>query len=469
MVSLEALGNSLMSTPQMPRIEVPRAPIDRIVKPIQRFMVAESAGGVLLVLSAALALVIANSRWGHSYQHFFHLRVGIGTAESNLTQSVEVWINDLLMAVFFLLVGLEIKREILVGELSTWRKAALPCAGALGGMIVPALIFTGVAWGSEYSHGWAIPMATDIAFALGVLSLLGSRVPFGLRVFLAALAVVDDLGAILVIAFFYSTGINLDYLALAACTFAAMGVCNLLGVRSILVYLLLGAVLWYAVLHSGVHATIAGVLTALMVPARSSVSGRRLLVETERLLEDTLTEDLNDVPEVPGLKHQEVIERLREVARVGSSPLQHLIHVLHPWVNFMIMPLFAFANSGVAFSADMASNVTHPAATGAFLGLLFGKQVGIFLFSFGAVALGLAQRPSGTTLRQLYGVACLGGIGFTMSLFIANLSFGGSATLDISKLGILAGSIASGALGITVLATAKTSSPPRKLFHLTSG
>ena len=378
----------------------------------RRFLATEASGGMVLMLAAAIALLIANSPAAPLY--FTVLKAPV------LGLSVQHWINDALMAVFFLLVGLEIKREFISGQLSTWPRRTLPGIAALGGMMVPGLIYAVLNSGSpETLRGWAIPAATDIAFALGVLALLGPRVPVALKVFLTALAILDDLGAIIIIALFYTAHLKgLALLGVVLVLFALVAL-NGLGVRRLLPYLLLGIVLWAFVLASGVHATLAGVLLALTIPLK------------------------------PSPRAQETAE----------PPLLRLEHGLHGWVAFLIIPVFGFANAGVSFAGIGPSALLGPVPLGIALGLFLGKQVGVFGFAWLAIRTGLAALPAQTTWLQLYGVSLLAGIGFTMSLFIGLLAFPASALLqDETKMGVLAGSLLSGVLGFLILRFA----PPAK-------
>jgi NhaA family Na+:H+ antiporter len=380
----------------------PTAETPRAAAILARFLSSESAGGLALMAAALAALIVANSPLSQSYFAALH-SVWMG-------MTVEHWVNDGLMAIFFLMVGLEIKREMLAGGLSTWGQRALPGLGALGGMAVPALVYIAINWGnSETLGGWAIPAATDIAFALGVLSLLGKRVPTSLKVFLAALAIIDDLGAVVIIAFFYTSGLSMPMLLASLATLVILIAMNRLGVRRLFPYLLVGGVLWYFVLQSGVHATLAGVAVALCIPMGT--------------------------PE--------------EEAR---SPLLFLEEKLHLWVAFAVVPIFGFANAGVSLAGISVQNLVDPVPLGVALGLLLGKQVGVFLMAALTIRMGLAKLPEGSTWVQLYGVALLCGIGFTMSLFIGNLAFAGSAHLvDEVKVGVLMGSILAAIAGVIVL------------------
>ncbi|MGE5546713.1 MAG: Na+/H+ antiporter NhaA [Solirubrobacterales bacterium] len=363
---------------------------------LRRFLGLEASGGIVLAAAAALALILANSPAGPHYQAFVELPVG--------GHPLVMWINDGLMAVFFLLVGIEIKREVMTGELSNWGQAALPAIAALGGMIAPALVYAAINRNDPAAlAGWAVPTATDIAFALGVLSLLGSRVPPSLKVFLLALAVIDDLGAIVVIALFYTSELSGTALALAALAIAGLAAMNRLGVRRLTPYLAVGLALWACVLQSGVHATLAGVTLGLLIP-----------------LDDGRLE-----------------------------------HRLHPWVAYAILPLFAFANAGLALGGLHLSALADPVPLGVAAGLLVGKQVGVMTFAAAAIRTGLARLPEGATWAQFYGVAVLTGIGFTMSLFVGMLAFpdGGAHGAGV-RLGVLAGSLASALLGAAILRAA---------------
>ena len=364
-----------------------------------------AAGGIVLMVATVLALLVANSPLDGLYVATLHRDIA--------GLSVQHWIDDGLMALFFLTVGLEIKREMLDGELSSWPRRVLPGLAALGGMIVPGLIFIACNAGADgHPRGWAIPTATDIAFSLGVLSLVGARVPVSLRLFLTALAIIDDLGAIVVIALFYSSGMNALALAGAAAVLVALAALNRLGVTRLWPYVLLGLLLWVLVLHSGIHATLAGVALALAVPLRHSGS--------------------------------------------EPSPLHRLEHGLQPWVTFLVVPLFGFANAGIGFSAMPLDALLTPLPLGVTLGLFFGKQAGVMLFSAAAIGLKWAELPQQASWRQFYGVALLCGIGFTMSLFIGLLAFPDAELLqDETKLGVLAGSVLSALAGAAVLRTGR--------------
>ncbi len=383
--------------------------------PLVEFMKLEAAGGIVLVAAAALALVLANSPLGNAYLALLDTRLAVGAGGIRIAKPVILWINDGLMAVFFLVVGLELKRELLEGHLSSFRRAILPVFAAAGGMLAPAVIYAVLNAGNPAAlRGWAIPTATDIAFALGVLALLGPRVPTALKAFLLSVAIFDDLGAVIVIAAFYTEKISLAALAVAAGLLLPLLALNRMGVRRLVPYLLLGVPLWVAVLKSGVHATVAGVIIALFVPLRA---------------------------EDPG------------TGRKGSSPLRRLEHLLHPWVAFGILPIFALANAGVPLAGLSPRDILHPVPLGIAGGLVLGKQVGILAASWLAVRLGLAALPERTGWAVLHGTAILCGIGFTMSLFIASLAFppGAGGFDGLERLGILLGSLLSGLGGYALL------------------
>lgn len=378
----------------------------RPVSIFREFLDGEASGGIILMAAAALALIVANSPQADFYFATLHAKAG--------PLSVSHWINDGLMAVFFLLVGLEIKREMLDGQLSTWPRRALPGIAAAGGMVVPALVYVAINRDNAGAlSGWAIPTATDIAFALGVLSLLGNRVPASLKVFLTALAIIDDLGAVVIIAIFYTSGLSPAYLIAAFAVIGALVVLNRMGVLSLVPYVALGIILWVLVLKSGVHATLAGVALALTIPLRASPGSAR------------------------DLEH---------------SPLHRLEHALHKVVPFVVIPVFGFANAGVPLSGLTAAALVEPLTLGVAAGLVGGKLAGVFGSSFLAIRLGLADLPRDAGWSHMVGISLLCGIGFTMSLFIGLLAFGGDETLqDAVKVGILAGSLIAGILGAAVL------------------
>lgn len=427
--------------------------VERVTAPLHRFMSSAPAAGIVLLVCAAIAMAWANSPWAHAYHALWDTPLTIAAGVRGAQLTLHQVINDGLMAVFFFLVGLEIKREVLVGELASLRQAALPVSAALGGMIVPALLFTAVNAGGPGRAGWGVPMATDIAFALGVLALLGDRVPSSLRVFLSALAIADDMGAVLVIALFYSGGVAWGALLAAAALLALSAAANAAGVRAPWAYALIGVALWVAVLMSGVHATVAGVLLALTIPSRTRIDESAFLRGARQTLEDF--HDARD-PERTVLSsraHQEALHRLEELTEQAQPPLARLEHGLHGVVNFGIMPLFALANAGVPLHGAN-SLIGSPVAIGVLLGLVLGKPVGITLAAWLAVKVGVAARPE-AGWRLVHGVAWLGGIGFTMSLFIAGLAFGESASLlTAAKLGTFLASVIAGVIGWALLRTA---------------
>ena len=376
--------------------------------------------------------------------------------------SVAHWINDLLMAIFFLVVGLEIKREILVGELASPKRAALPIFGALGGMIGPALIFTAFNFGKETIGGWGIPMATDIAFAVGILAMLGSRVPNSLKVFLTSLAIVDDLGALVVIAVFYTENLALSYLGYAGIIVALLFVMNLMRVRWITLYLVFGLPLWYFVYMSGVHATIAGVLLALTIPAHARVNPVNFVYSTRKALE--IFEEAEDDPDAD--VRESTVRRAAVNAIITNSrqvlpPLHRIEHVLHPWAAFVIIPIFALANAGIPIHGGVGENLKDPAAIGIILGLFIGKPLGILLLCWLACTMKIASLPRGVSWRHLLGAGMLGGIGFTMAIFIANLAYAGNVShLEHAKLAILVASAFSAIGGAIVLLMCKSAPEP---------
>ena len=418
-------------------------------------MQAGPAGGLVLLVCAAIALFWANSPWAHGYHALWDARISIGLGGSAASLTLHEIVNDGLMAVFFFLVGLEIKREILVGELATRRQAALPVAAALGGMIVPALLFVAFNASTHGTRGWGIPMATDIAFALGVLALLGDGLPSSLRVFLSALAIADDLGAVLVIALFYTATISWTALAAAGALLLLSIIANAIGVRATWAYALIGLALWVAVLLSGVHATVAGVLLALTIPSRTRIDEGAFLAGARNALADFHDAHAPERTVLSSRAHQIALQELDTLADHAQAPLVRLEHGLHGIVTFGIMPVFALANAGVLLSGT-GHLLASPVALGVLAGLLLGKPIGICLATWAAVRSGVASIPAEVSRRMLLGVACLGGIGFTMSLFIAGLAFGGSSELlTAAKLGTFTASILAGIVGWLVLRGAR--------------
>ncbi|MFH5805465.1 Na+/H+ antiporter NhaA [Alienimonas sp. DA493] len=434
-------------------IALPREPIHRLITPINRFLHVEAASGVVLLLCTVAALAAANSAVAAEYLAFWKTPVGISLGEFELRHSLKHWINDGLMAVFFFVIGLEVKREIALGELRDVRRAALPLAAAIGGMLVPAGTYLALRFGEVGQQGWGVPMATDIAFVVGCVAVLGRRIPSALRVVLLSLAIIDDIGAILVIAFGYTDSLNWVWLTAGVAGIAVVLAMQRLGVRSIGVYTLIGAFVWLGFHESGVHATIAGVILGLLTPARPYLEGG---------IGGELLRRASDVVHGGGWEEEphraEKIRRVRRATRETISPLEYLIFLLHPWVAFVIMPIFALANAGVPFRV---ADATSPVALAVALGLAVGKPAGILSLSWLALKLGLAQLPRGVTWRHLAGGGYLAGIGFTMALFISGLAFEDEALLRSAKVGVLLGSLVSAVVGVAILATA--AAPPEEV------
>jgi NhaA family Na+:H+ antiporter len=428
-------------------ISIPPTPIQRVLSPFARFFRLESAGGIVLIACTLIAVIWANSPWVHAYHHLWETKLGVTLGPWTVSHTIHHWINDGLMAVFFFLVGLEIKREALVGELASIRRATLPAAAALGGMVVPALIYAAFNYGGEGAAGWGIPMATDIAFALGVLALMGPRVPLALKVFLTALAIVDDIGAVLVIAVFYTGQISWGALAAGLGVLGLCAVANRLGVRGPVPYIILGVLAWSLFLASGVHATVAGVLLAMTIPARTRINQDEFVEHAGTALADFRSACSSATTVLTNVRQQTALQSLESATEAAQAPLQRIEHDLHRPVAFIIIPLFALANAGVTLSGGIADAFTHPVTLGVVAGLVFGKPIGITLFSWLAVRAGLAELPAGVKWRAIHAVSWLGGIGFTMSLFVANLAFPQGAHVDESKVGIFAASIAAGLAG----------------------
>jgi NhaA family Na+:H+ antiporter len=417
---------------------------------IREFAHNEASSGILLLVCALIALVWANSPWSDSYTDLWNYKVRLGTVHFDLNETLKHWVNDGLMAIFFFVVGLEIKREVLAGELASVRHASLPAIAALGGVLVPAAFYYAINAGHPGSEGWGVPMATDIAFALGVLAILGDRVPLGLKVFLTALAIVDDIVAVLVIALFYTSGVNWDALALAGGFLAVLVGANKLGVRKAWVYGLLGIGLWAAVFESGVHATVAGVLLALTIPASTRFDAGAFLTKSRRSLAAFERAGNQGESVLTNSARQEALAELDDAVEGAGAPLHRLEHALHPWVAFLIVPLFALANAGVHIEGGIADALGNRVTLGVIVGLVLGKQVGITLATWIAVWSGAASLPERVSWRQIYGASLLAGIGFTMSLFVADLAFSGADETEMltsAKLGILIASAIAGVIG----------------------
>ncbi len=428
-------------------------PIDKITQPIQRFIQQEKAGGIILGVSVIVALILANSPWSASYFGFLEQKVGFQfNGETYFNLSILHWINDGLMAIFFFVVGLELKREIVGGELSKPRKALLPIGAAIGGMLFPALIYFVLNPSGEMSNGWGIPMATDIAFALGVLYLLGSRVPLSLKIFLTALAIIDDLGAVLVIALFYTSEISLLSLFIGLGIVFLMFIGNRMGVRNVIFYAVLGVLgVWVAFLLSGVHATIAAVLAAFTIPADVGVKENSYVVKIQNYLTRFKAIDPDD--NIPTLTNKQlhILEEIKISTKEAMPPLQRLEHNMHPMVTFLIIPIFALANAGVSLAIDPEQLFSTNVALGVALGLLVGKVIGVVGFTVLLVKLKIAPFPTGMNIKNLFGIGLLAAIGFTMSLFITSLAFTTEAYITQAKIGIFAASIIGGVLGYMLL------------------
>ena len=418
----------------------------RTLSPLRDFLRTEAAGGALLVLAAVAALVWANSPWNGGYDSLWATELAVNLGDHVLALDLRHWVNDGLMAVFFLVVGLEIKREVTTGHLAGRRAATLPVAAALGGMVVPAALYLAIAGGTA-AKGWGVPMATDIALAVGVLALVGDRAPASLRAFLLGLAVVDDIGAILVIAIFYSTGVSFGWLAAGAAAVAATVLIHRLGVHHLLVFVVLGGVLWLALHEAGVHPTLAGVIMGLLAPVTPRTS-----------------RDLVDVEELADVSSFEHARQTTELARSTVSMVEWLEHLLHPWTSYLIVPVFALANAGIEVSTDsLRSAWGSPITWGVMAGLLLGKPLGVLLATWAASRSGAADRPEGTTGRQLLGAGNAAGIGFTVALFIAELAFRDNGVTNVdqvadAKIAILVASVLSGVIAFVVLRQ-RTASP----------
>ena len=426
-------------------------PIERMLVPFQKFFHAEVTGGILLFTCTLAALIWANSPWVESYQNLWQMQVTAGVGNFVLEKPLILWINDALMAVFFFVVGLEIKREILVGELASPRQAALPIMAALGGMLVPASIYLIFNAGSHEIRGWGVPMATDIAFALGVLALLGKRIPVSVKIFLTAVAIIDDIGAALVIALFYTDTIFWWSLGIGGGFLLVMLIANMIGIRSTLPYALLGIGLWIAFLKSGVHPTLAGIIAAMTIPARFRIDSDEFVRSSRTFIDDFEKAGKLGTNILTNKEQRGALFALELACEQAQTPLQKLEHALHPWVSFAIIPVFALANAGVQLDTNLGSRLTDCVALGVAGGLIFGKQIGITLFSWLAFKSKIVMMPKGMSWRHIYGISCLCGIGFTMSIFIANLAFKQSSQLEVAKIGVLAASLISGISGWLIL------------------
>jgi NhaA family Na+:H+ antiporter len=427
---------------------------DKVVTPFEEFIHEETTSGLILMVSAILAMIFANSFLAHHYEHILHTELAISIGGSELRYTLHHWINDGLMAFFFLVVGLEIKREVIVGELSDPKAAIMPIIAAIGGMFVPAIVFYFINSNTDASIGWGVPMATDIAFAVGVLVLLGSRVPKTVLTFLVGLAIVDDLGAVVVIALFYTEQIFVNWLALAFVTLVILIVFNRMGIRKPLPYFIVGTIMWFAMLQSGIHATLAGVLVALTIPVKPKFDHKLFVNHMSDILNALKTTqnkntDNKDICIIHDNESRAMLQTLENGVHSVESPLQRLEHAMHMPVAFIIIPLFALANAGIPVEVSaLGQTLTHPVAMGVMAGLILGKLIGVAGITWLAVKSGLGKLPEGMTGHHLIGVGFLSGIGFTMSIFIAELGFSGNAEyLLMAKTGVLFASIIAGTCG----------------------
>jgi len=421
---------------------------ERFIRPIVAFVNTEASGGIVLLAAAAIALAWANSPWDEHYFDLWHAHLAMDVNLFSIEEDLGHAVNDGLMAIFFFVVGLEIKRELVHGELSSPRRAALPVAAAIGGMVVPAILYTALNLGGDGEKGWGIPMATDIAFAMGLLALLGRRAPLSLKVFLLALAIVDDLGAILVIALFYTETISFEAAMWAVLIALAIIAASRAGVRSVDVYVVLGIVFWVAVYKTGVHATLAGVVLAALTPSRPRFDQRQFEANAMDLLVGYRhARDRGERDEA-----QQLLRQFEALSRDTESPLDRLEHTLHPWVSYLVVPIFALANAGVVLTADLVEDAASSAIThGVVLGLVLGKPLGILAASYLAVRTGLAELPANTGYSHLLGIGLVAGIGFTVSLFITGLAFDDALLVDEAKVGILGASLVAGVAGFLYL------------------
>jgi NhaA family Na+:H+ antiporter len=427
---------------------------EQLLRPFQKFVELDSSSGLILLGCTVVALFLANSPWREGYFALLETPVAVRFGSWQLEMPLLEWINEGLMSVFFFVVGLEIKREFLVGELNSFRKAALPVAGAIGGVVVPGAIYLSLNWGLDSARGWGVPIATDIAFAIGVLTLLGSRVPVGLKVFLTALAIVDDIVAVLVIALFYAGKIHLLSLLYAGLALGGMALANLFGVRNVFVYAVFGGLLWLFLHHAGLHATLAGVLGAMMIPASNRLSPEAFQGVAQDLMirfRESHEEPLDLLSE----RQRVVVEAMERHCEDVQTPLQRLEHYYHMWSAFFVVPIFGLANAGVTLEPEVLHLLSGRVGLGILLGLFLGKQIGITLASWAAVRLRLAELPEGVSFYHVYGAACVAGIGFTMSLFIAHLAFGSGDLMSAAKVAILTASLLSACLGALILSRLK--------------
>jgi Na+:H+ antiporter, NhaA family len=425
----------------------------RVLSPFEEFIHQQSTSGLLLMAAAILALFLANSEFAETYLHTIHIPAFVGIGSWGINMSLHHWVNDGLMALFFFVVGLELKREIMVGELSDIRQAALPIFAAIGGMVIPALIYLAFNHGTDAAHGWGVPMATDIAFAVGALALLGARIPKALVTFLVALAIADDLGAVLVIALFYTQELALNWLVISLALFTVLMTFNFAGIRTAIPYFIVAVFLWYAFLQSGIHATLAGVLGAFTVPARSKYNPHLFADLVNEHIDRFIANRRQEDTIMSSNKLYSIVQNLEESVKGVQTPLQQLELTWHLPVAFMVIPIFAIFNAGIPIQlGTLGDTFSNPVTLGVMLGLLFGKFIGITGACWLAIRFGVAQLPTATRFSQIAAVSVLGGIGFTMSIFIAELGFPGHPEyLLMAKTGVLAGSLLAGLLGFAWL------------------
>ena len=423
--------------------------IDRLVRPFQIFAAHKLSGAILLLAATVVAVAWANSPWAGFYHHWLHTELAFSIGPFGLNKSISHWINDGLMGIFFFVVGLEIKRELLAGELANPRKAALPILAAVGGMVIPALVYVAFNGGGSFARGWGIPMATDIAFALGILAVF--PVPISLKIFLTALAIVDDIGAIVVVAVFYTDAIVPGSLLIGGLLLGVSIGANVAGVRNPITYFLIGCAIWVAFYTSGVHATLAGVLMAFTIPARTIIDARQLHDWTRDLLKQLRDTGLPADRTLLTNRQHQIVHSMEQLTEHATAPLQKLEHALMPFVTFVILPLFALTNAGVSLESEAFYLLAEPMSLGIILGLVVGKPLGVWLFAWAGVRLRIAELPKGITLFHVASVGCLAGVGFTMSLFIATLAFDEVALVEAAKTAVLAGSLLATLTGSVIL------------------
>ena len=423
--------------------------IDRLARPFQIFAAHKLSGAVLLLAATVVAVAWANSPWAGFYHHWLQAKLAFSIGPFGLNKSVSHWIDDGLMGIFFFVVGLEIKRELLAGELADPRKAALPVLAAVGGMVVPALVYFAFNGSGPFARGWGIPMATDIAFALGILAVF--PVPLSLKIFLTALAIVDDIGAIVVVAIFYTDAIAAGSLLIGALLLGMSVAANAIGVRNPIIYFLIGCAIWVAFYQSGVHATLAGVLMALTIPARTVINPQQLHDRTRALLKQLRDTGLPAERRLLTNRQHHIVLSMERLTEHATAPLQQLEHALMPFVTFAILPLFALTNAGVSLDGEALYLLAEPLSLGIILGLVVGKPLGIWLFAWAGLKLGIAELPKGIKLFHVGSVGCLAGVGFTMSLFIATLAFDEVALVETAKTAVLAGSLLATLIGSVLL------------------